>query len=146
MIYISHRGNISSINIEFENSPEYIISALGKGYYVEIDLWSVESNLYLGHDEPQYKIDESFLNNKYFYVHCKNTDALCYMNKSNLDCDYFWHQDDKYTLTAKNKIWVHPSAPLIEESICVLPEISRNQDLSLCYGICSDFIERYRYA
>jgi hypothetical protein len=66
------------------------------------------------------------------------------MSNENLDCEYFWHQDDKYTLTSKNKIWVHPSAKLLKDSICVLPEISRNEDLSLCYGICSDYIMRYR--
>lgn len=146
MIYISHRGNISFINPELENSPIYIIYALEKGYHVEIDLWNIDGILYLGHDEPQYKIDQSFLNNKYFYVHCKNSEALQFMNKNPMQCDYFWHQDDKYTLTSKNKIWVHPSAPLIKDSICVLPEISRGDDLSLCHGICSDYIERYRNA
>ena len=144
MIYISHRGNISSIEPELENSPEYINAALNEGYYVEIDLWSLESILYLGHDLPQYEIDQSFLNNNKFFVHCKNTEALLFMSKANIDCDYFWHQDDKYTLTSKNIIWAHPTASLIEDAICVLPEISRNENLSLCYGICSDFIERYR--
>ena len=126
MIYISHRGNIKNVNTELENSPIYISEALGQGYHVEIDLWRVDNILYLGHDEPQYKIHQDFLNNKYFYVHCKNDDALLFMSK--------------------NIIWVHPSAPLLEDSICVLPEISRNSDLSLCYGICSDYIERYRNA
>ena len=146
MIYISHRGNISNVNSELENSPDYITEALKQGYHVEIDLWRVDNILYLGHDEPQYKIHQDFLNNKYFYVHCKNNDALLFMSKNPMECDYFWHQDDKYTLTSKNIIWVHPSAPLLEDSICVLPEISRNSDLSLCYGICSDYIERYKNA
>ena len=144
MIYISHRGNISSINEELENSPEYITAALKEGYYVEIDLWKIDDYLFLGHDLPQYKINEEFLNNKYFFAHCKNNEALHYLNIKNLECEYFWHQDDKYTLTSKNKIWVHPSAKLLKDSICVLPELSRNEDLSLCYGICSDYIMRYR--
>lgn len=145
MIYISHRGNISSINKELENSPKYITAALKEGYYVEIDLWKIDDYLFLGHDLPQYKINEEFLNNKYFFAHCKNNEALHYLNIKNLECEYFWHQDDKYTITSKNKIWVHPTAKLIENSICVLPEISRNnEDLSICYGICSDFIKRYK--
>jgi hypothetical protein len=144
MIYISHRGNLSSINPSLENSPKYIEDALQQNYYVEIDLWMQNNKLFLGHDLPQYEIDKAFLNNKYFFVHCKNDEALNIMSNEILDCEYFWHQEDKYTLTSKNKIWVHPSAKLLKNSICVLPEISRNEDLSLCYGICSDYITRYR--
>jgi hypothetical protein len=102
------------------------------------------NKLYLGHDLPQYEIEKTYLDNKYFFVHCKNHEALHFMSNENLDCEYFWHQDDKYTLTSKNKIWVHPSAKLLKDSICVLPELSRTEDLSLCYGICSDYIMRYR--
>ena len=144
MIYISHRGNISSINEELENSPNYIIKALNEGYYVEIDLWKIDENLFLGHDLPQYKIDEKFLDNKYFFTHCKNDEALYHLSNANLECEYFWHQDDKYTITSNKRIWVHPTAKLIKNSICVLPEISINKDLSMCYGVCSDYIERYK--
>lgn len=144
MIYISHRGNLSSIDSSLENSPIYIEKALQQNFYVEIDLWMQNNKLYLGHDLPQYEIEKTFLDNKYFFVHCKNHEALQFMSNENLDCEYFWHQDDKYTLTSKNKIWVHPSAELLKDSICVLPELSRTEDLSLCYGICSDYIIRYR--
>jgi hypothetical protein len=68
------------------------------------------------------------------------------MSKTQMQSDYFWHQDDKYTLTSKNIIWVHPTAKLLKDSICVLPEISRTENLLLCHGICSDFIERYKNA
>ncbi len=146
MIYISHRGNISGIITELENSPNYILQALNHGYHVEIDLWVINNLLYLGHDEPQYQIEESFLDNKYFYIHCKNSEALLFMSKNKMHSDYFWHQDDKYTLTSKNKVWVHPTAELFKDSICVLPELSRTENLSMCYGICSDFIERYKNA
>lgn len=144
MIYISHRGNLTSIDSSLENSPKYIEEALKQNFYVEIDLWMQNNKLFLGHDLPQYEIEKKFLNNKYFFVHCKNHEALHFMSNEILDCEYFWHQDDKYTLTSKNKIWVHPSAKLLKDSICVLPELSRNEDLSLCYGICSDYIMRYR--
>ena len=38
MIFISHRGNISSKNTNRENSPEYIDEAIGQGFDVEIDV------------------------------------------------------------------------------------------------------------
>jgi len=146
MIYISHRGNTSEINRELENSPDYINEALEKNFYVEIDLWVIEDKLYLGHDGPEYLIDQSYLNNKYFYVHCKNKEALVYMNFSKLDCEYFWHQEDYYTLTSKNKIWVHGMHEEIPDSICVVLDKNTNKNLSICYGICSDYVEFYREA
>ena len=61
MKLIAHRGNINGPNKEKENKPEYIIEAINKGYYVEIDLWLIDDKLYLGHDNPQYVIEETFL-------------------------------------------------------------------------------------
>lgn len=145
MKYISHRGNLNTINSDLENSEEYILNALNQNYYVEIDLWKHDNKLFLGHDEPLYETTNQFLDNPYFYVHCKNADALLHMNSFKWDCDYFWHENDKYTITSKSIIWVHQSALVLPNSICVLPEENRSlEELKLCYGICSDFIEKFR--
>ena len=56
MKIISHRGNIRGCIPERENAPSYIDCAIGNGYDVEIDVWSVQGDLWLGHDEPQYKV------------------------------------------------------------------------------------------
>ena len=37
MFFISHRGNISGPNKEYENKPEYIKKALTMGFDCEID-------------------------------------------------------------------------------------------------------------
>ena len=58
---IAHRGNISGKQIELENKPSYIESALFKKYDVEVDVWYLKDKLLLGHDEPQYEISLSFL-------------------------------------------------------------------------------------
>jgi hypothetical protein len=47
MIYISHRGNINGKNIERENSPEYILETLNKGYDVEVDIWIINNKWFL---------------------------------------------------------------------------------------------------
>ena len=39
MKLIAHRGNISGIDSERENSPDYIDEAISQGYDVEIDAW-----------------------------------------------------------------------------------------------------------
>ena len=60
MILISHRGNLSGPNPNRENSKEYILEALDKGYSVEIDVWLVKDKIYLGHDNPEYEINIDF--------------------------------------------------------------------------------------
>jgi hypothetical protein len=66
MILISHRGNINGKINELENNPDYINDALIIGYDVEIDIWVINNELFLGHDEPVHSIDISWiiLNNK----------------------------------------------------------------------------------
>jgi len=55
MKIISHRGNVRGPIKDKENRPSYIDCALGNGYDVEIDLRVIGDELWLGHDEPQYK-------------------------------------------------------------------------------------------
>jgi len=50
MRLISHRGNINGKNLERENSFPYIQEALQLGYEVEIDIWVINNEVYLGHD------------------------------------------------------------------------------------------------
>ena len=59
MILISHRGNINGKINELENNPDYINDALIIGYDVEIDIWVINNELFLGHDEPVHNIDIS---------------------------------------------------------------------------------------
>jgi len=63
MILISHRGNINGKNPTRENSPDYIMETISMGYDVEIDIWLIDNDLFLGHDNPQYKIDIDWLKN-----------------------------------------------------------------------------------
>jgi hypothetical protein len=144
MILISHRGNIDGKILETENHPDYIDKAISLGYDVEIDIWMVNGVFFLGHDEPQYKIEINWVddrNNK-LWVHCKNTEVMEFFNKFNYDINYFWHQNDNIVLTSKKFLWVHPGKQPINNSIAVLPE-QYNDDIKKCIGICSDFIIKY---
>jgi len=142
MILISHRGNILGSQPGLENMPEYIQDTLDKGYDVEVDVWYANNELYLGHDNPQYKIDISFLMDSRLWCHAKNIEALNYMLEYDIHC--FWHQEDDYSLTSKGIIWAYPNKPIFKKTICVLPE-KHNQDISdEVYGICSDNILNYK--
>jgi len=144
MILISHRGNINGKIVERENTPDYIDEAIALGYDVEIDLWSIEGNLLLGHDEPQYGISQHWLNVRFnnVWVHCKNVEAMEWMNTIG-NFIYFWHQEDTMTLTSFNHIWAYPGKQPIKNSIAVMPELY-NDDLTQCKGVCSDYIQNYK--
>jgi hypothetical protein len=119
--------------------------AISKGYDVEIDVWYVEGQLYLGHDKPQYGIDFRWIRDRYnrLWAHCKNIDAILYFKDCEYDINYFWHQEDTLTLTSQNYIWVYPGKQPVKNSISVMPEIN-NDNITECIGICSDIIEKYK--
>lgn len=145
MVLISHRGNLEGPNPERENSQTYIQEALDKGFDVEIDVWVIDNKIFLGHDKPQYIIEEIwlFLHKKHLWIHCKNIDAVNYfVNKLKL-FNYFWHENDTLTLTSKKYIWAYPGKQPIKNSIAVMPEIN-NDDISQCLGICSDYIQNWK--
>lgn len=69
MIFISHRGDINSINIKDENNHLYIFNALNKNFDVEVDIWFQNNKFYLGHDKPKYRIDLSFIKKGRLWFH-----------------------------------------------------------------------------
>ncbi len=149
MLLISHRGNLNGPDA-MENHPDQIEKCLNAQFDCEIDLWVIEQNLFLGHDAGQYRIDIKWVidRKRKLWIHCKNMEALELMNSHELDgLNYFWHENDAYIQTSSGKIWVYPGERLIEGSIAVLPEIwmqdNRAQELSLCFGICTDFVFKF---
>lgn len=145
MIYISHRGNIDGPIPEMENKPEYIDNSILEGYQVEIDVWYIDGNIFLGHDEPNYKVDINWLSERSqkLWVHCKNIESMVFLLSFENNFNFFWHQSDLMTLTSKNFMWVYPGKQKIKNSVAVLPELY-NDDISDCYGVCSDYIKKYK--
>jgi hypothetical protein len=145
MILISHRGNIDGPIPQKENTTDYIDSALSLGYDVEIDIWYCNKELFLGHDQADYKVSLQYLldrkNN--LWIHCKNLECLEFFNIfKHYNMNYFWHENDKSTLTSKSYIWALPGMQPVKNSIAVLPEL-HNEGVTSCLGICSDFISKY---
>ena len=142
MKLISHRGNINGKEPLLENSPNYILNAIEKGYNVEIDVW-YNKGWWLGHNTPEYKIEKIFLiaNASKLWCHAKNIEAVVEMKKHPIH--YFWHQKDDITLTSQSYIWAYPGKQPIKDSIAVLPELY-NDNVDMCYGVCSDYIEKYK--
>ena len=67
------------------------------GFDVEIDIWVINSEIFLGHDFSQFKIDKKFLidNKNKLWIHAKNDQALFFLSRNEMDLNFFWHEGDK---------------------------------------------------
>jgi hypothetical protein len=145
MKLIAHRGLLEGPNKELENTPNQILKALDKGFDCEVDLWYINGELFLGHDGPQYFVDEKFINSIGLWIHAKNLAAFRWL--TNTSHTYFWHQEDDFTLTSNKFLWTYPGKELTMRSISVLPEWNDPEFTNLnlnCYAICSDYVERIK--
>ena len=145
MILIAHRGNIDGPNQQLENTPQYIENAILKGFNVEIDLRYEDGKLRLGHDNGMTNVSLEWLlslSDK-LWIHCKNLNSLKYLY--NTELNYFWHQEDDFTLTSHKFIWAYPYKDVTELSVIVCTteeETIRHKSQQDCYGVCSDYIEK----
>ena len=149
MRFISHRGNFNGPS-NLENSPSQIDWCLNESIDCEVDLWVQNGAYLLGHDFGQYEINKDWImeREKSLWIHCKNAEALSALQMLNRqDLNFFWHQEDSYTLTSRSFIWVYPGNFVVPGGIAVLPERwmidSRFREISLSYGICTDYIISY---
>lgn len=142
---IAHRGNTNGRLPHLENSPDYIDTAIKKGYSVEVDVRALNGKLYLGHDAPQYEISIDWLKERKEVLWCHAKDRLAFevLLMQNLHC--FWHDTDDYTITNWGYVWAYPGKfPTGSLCIMVMPEVSFALDVVKMYsalGFCSDFVD-----
>ena len=107
MVLISHRGNLEGPNLNHENTRDYIDDAIEEDYEVEIDVWSIDGRLWLGHDLPTYEVKYDWLLDRrsWLWIHCKNFKALSDLSTSPLIT--FYHSKEDYTLLSNGMIWAH---------------------------------------
>ena len=145
MKLIAHRGLINGPDKILENRPEQIKFVIKQGYECEVDVRFIDGVWWLGHDTPDYRIPYEFLEQPGLWIHAKNLDAL-YVLGADTKLNFFWHQNDDYTLTSQGYIWAYPGKQLTKNSVCVMPEWEHNVDLTNynpdCAGICSDYVSQ----
>ena len=101
----------------------------------------IDGELWLGHDEPQYKIEHSWLKPRLFYlwIHCKNLEAAkeCW----NHQYQSFCHAGDSYTYTSTGKIWLHDLSMKIDDSVIIpmIEEADLKDIKGKPYAICTDY-------
>lgn len=148
MKIIAHRGNLEGPNKDKENHPSYIQQAIEAGFDVEVDVWFEDNSYYLGHDNPLYKISQNFLQNEKIWCHAKNINAMQKMRDDAIH--YFWHENDKFTLTSKGIPWCYPGN-FIKNGIAVMPEsVLSDQNLlnlrNQVLGVCTDYPSKFTSA
>lgn len=158
MKFISHRGNVDGRIPEMENRPDYILQAICEGYDVEIDVRYFSESMpnfrrgwYLGHDEAQYPVPESFLNNSHFWIHAKNVDAAFQLLRIKENINFFWHNSDQLTFTSKGYIWtcdlsiLDTSSPELRRVVHMITDDNYENITPVgIAGICSDMISTIR--
>jgi hypothetical protein len=78
------------------------------------------------------------------WIHCKNMDALSYLNELDSNgskLNYFPHEDDLGVLTSRGYIW---STHLYKRGILVMPEVFNREPNKDTLGVCSDYITKYK--
>lgn len=141
MIKIAHRGNTNGPS-ERENEPAYLQDAIAQGFDVEVDVWVTGGEVFLGHDEPTYKVSIEYLKSigSNAWYHCKNLLALEYFLSNMPELNFFWHEEDRFTLTSKGHIWTYPGQPVTEKSIIVdLGASNGGRYGDIPHGVCTDY-------
>tara|TARA_R100000008_G_scaffold47035_1_gene27800 strand:+ start:6045 stop:6506 length:462 start_codon:yes stop_codon:yes gene_type:complete len=150
MHLIAHRGNTHGSNPARENTPEYIEEAIDKGFDVEIDIRAqrhADSNwtyrYILGHDQGDIQVPYEWLlqHADKLWVHCKDLASLRALYGSPLN--YFWHQEDDFTLTSQNIIWTYPLKNVTDKSVIVCftkQEAESYIENYPVFGICCDWV------
>jgi len=139
--FISHRGNLNGPNKKTENTVKQIDFVINEGFECEVDLWFVDDNLFLGHDNPESEISFEWLekNSQSLWIHCKNFEALNFLKNLNDKFNFFWHQNDDFTLTSKGYIWTYPEKKYDKNSVIVKLDSKLPKNLDL-YAVCTDFV------
>ena len=142
MKIISHRGNLDGRKPECENNPTYIQQALDLGFDVEVDVWYVDGQFFLGHDAPTYFVDPWWFRGKSLWCHAKNKEALEEMIVSSYGITCFWHETDKMTLTSDGLLWMYPDN---HSRLGVTVWLGKPEgDIPQMWGVCTDYAKEWR--
>jgi hypothetical protein len=131
---ISHRGNLEGRIPDKENHPFFVELAYLEGFDVEIDVWFHQGNYMLGHDCPQHVVPSWWLKHSWLWCHAKNVEAMERMFEDGIH--YFWHENDRFTLTSKGIPWCYPENynknGIVVSKEPTLPPYS-------VFGVCTDY-------
>lgn len=145
MKIISHRGNLKGSDPKNENTQKQINIALKKSFDVEIDLWKVNDEFFLGHDKPEHKIKLNWLNERKenLWIHTKNFLAFEELLKINNNYKFFYHTNEPLVFISNGVIWSHKPHEIYYPEKCIIPLLDKNSLTDIkkknWLGICTDY-------
>jgi hypothetical protein len=145
MKIISHRGNLNGANLKLENTEEYIDVALENGFDVEIDLWKINNEYFLGHDKPCNEVSLEWIENRKhkLWIHTKNFNAFESLLKINREFIFFYFTLEPLVLVSNGKIWTHSPEKIANPKNCIIPLLEKNtvrkNQYNEWFGICTDY-------
>lgn len=138
---ISHRGNLIGPDPKIENNPIHIQMLIDSGMECEVDLWAADGKLWFGHDQGDYWVTPGYIKQRGLWVHCKNLAALEVCAEIG-SINFFWHQNDDYTLTSKGFIWTYPDKQPPQSQNGVIVDLSRDwRSRGYNCRVCADYVE-----
>lgn len=149
MITISHRGNLNGPIPDKENRPSYIDCAIQLGYDIEVDIRYINDEFWLGHDEPQYKIELTWmkLRKEKIWYHCKDLNSTIKLLELDEGFKFFCHSYDDFVLTSTGHVWVHDLSKKINNK-CVIPLLSIGEIdayiLADEFAVCTDYVNHLK--
>lgn len=149
MITISHRGNLNGPIPDKENRPSYIDCAIQLGYDIEVDIRYINDEFWLGHDEPQYKIELTWmkLRKEKIWYHCKDLNSTIKLLELDEGFKFFCHSSDDFVLTSTGHVWVHDLSKKINNK-CVIPLLSIGEIdayiLADEFAVCTDYVNHLK--
>ena len=141
MKIIAHRGLVNGPDKNKENTLPTIMSALGLGFDVEVDVWLENNQLKLGHDKPGPIVPNWLFENNKAWFHAKDVGSLKYLTEQ--DKRVFYHTNEDVVMTSKRELWALPGKGF-DGSYIVLPENTGEKILKGTLGICTDYATKYR--
>ena len=140
----AHRGNLRGPE-SGENALDGIEACLDSGVGVELDVWGLDEEIWVGHDRPGWKIETKVLENNSVICHAKNVEAV--MILSRLSTTYFSIDRDPFSLCSNGLIWANYGCSPTPVSIMCSPELVMAVEgieefyerISNSYGVCSDY-------
>ena len=143
-----HRANLNGPGTG-DNRLEAIEACLEKGFGVEMDLLGVNGQLWIGHDEPAWKIEPELLKHEGVICHAKNIEAAILLSRTG--ANFFCLDRDDFALCSNGWLWTNYGSQPTPLSIMCSPELvgaSENIEefyarIKGCHGICTDYPLNY---
>jgi hypothetical protein len=144
---ISHRGNITSMQPDRENSIKYIEEAIEQGFNVMVDIWVIgKTNLALGYNRPQHQVTLEFLKQNNIICNARSINTLNILIDNNVHC--FYDTNEGISMTSGGLIWTTSDHSVVPRSIYFLPErclVNVGEAAHIvCAGVCSDRIQEVK--